>query len=65
MNAQDAFSVTVLSGSLTAGRTTPLNRGLNSREVRRVAVIVTDMSEVNNRMTDPSWTTTPTWRRAA
>lgn len=39
--------VKVISGFLEAGKTTLLNRVLNNREDRRVAVIVNDMSEVN------------------
>lgn len=39
--------VTVLSGFLGAGKTKLLNHVLSSREGRRVAVIVNDMSEVN------------------
>jgi G3E family GTPase len=37
----------VLSGLLVVGKTTVLNHVLNSRDGRRVAVIVNDMSEVN------------------
>ncbi len=39
--------VTVLSGFLGAGKTTILSHILNSREGKKVAVIVNDMSEIN------------------
>ncbi len=39
--------VTVLSGFLGAGKTTPLNHVLANRDRRRVAVIINDMSDVN------------------
>ena len=39
--------VTVLSGFLGAGKTTVLSHILNNRQVRKIAVIVNDMSEIN------------------
>ncbi|WP_305891694.1 GTP-binding protein [Methylomonas rivi] len=39
--------VTVLSGSLSAGKTMLLKHILGNRDNRRLAVIVNDMSEVN------------------
>jgi G3E family GTPase len=44
--SSDLLPVTVLSGFLGAGKTTPLNHVLAKRE-GRVAVIVNDTSEVN------------------
>ena len=42
--------VTVLSGFLGAGKTTVLSHILNNRENKKVAVIVNDMSEINELM---------------
>ena len=43
----DRLPATLLTGFLGAGKTSVLNHILNSRESRRIAVIVNDMSEVN------------------
>jgi G3E family GTPase len=43
----EPIPVTVLSGSLGAGKTTTLNRVLNSSEDLNAAVVVNDMGEVN------------------
>jgi G3E family GTPase len=48
MHTKDArLPITLLTGFLGAGKTTPINRGLNNRDGLRVAVIVSNISEVN------------------
>ena len=42
------LTVTVLSGFLGTGKTTLLSHILNNLEGRKAAVIVNDMSEINN-----------------
>ena len=46
-NTSNRLPVTVLSGFLSAGKTTVLNHILNNRQNKKVAVIVNDMSEIN------------------
>ena len=46
-SSAERLPATLLSGFLGAGKTSVLNHILNSRESRRIAVIVNDMSEVN------------------
>jgi len=46
-NNFNRLPVTVLSGFLGAGKTTVLSHILNTRENKKVAVIVNDMSEIN------------------
>ncbi len=43
----DPIPVTILSGSLGAGKTTTLNHVLNSEQELNAAVVVNDMGEVN------------------